>query len=226
MPPAAGAGVDREGVREMGLGGVEAFHGCVGQLAHAVPDGDAAQAEPMEDLGDPGRRGEAEEDVGGRAVAHAGAQIEKIVERDPGGVAEAAQSGGARRGDPPGAHIEHGRTVQLAQADALRRRQRERDLDQGGGRQLGVWLDPELVPGAQIPDEQTAVQTTVVQLAAQIAQQGLGAHAAVLPVPPDGVPAPLPAGAAAPRQRAMASPRRASTAWGLPSPAATRANPG
>ena len=144
--------------------GVEALRGRVGQLAHAVPDGEAAEPELLENVGDMGGRGEFEQRVGGRTVAHAGAQVEQVVDRDPGGVPEPAQPGGAGRGDPPGFHVERRRPVQLAPPDPLHRRQRERDLDQGGGGQLGVRVDAQLVARVQIPYEQAAVQAAVVQL--------------------------------------------------------------
>lgn len=154
----------------MDVGGVEALDGGVHELVHGVPDGDVAQAELVEDVGDPGGRGEAEQRVGGVAVTQAGAQVEEVVDRDPGGVAKPAQPDGADCGDPPGWHVEGRRSVELAPSDAFERGQRERDLDQGRGRQLGVRLDSQLLSRVQVPHEQAAVQAAVAQLSTQVVQ--------------------------------------------------------
>lgn len=148
----------------MGLGGVEAFQRGVGQFVEAVPDSDAAEPELTEHVGDLGGRGQIEQYVGGHAVTHAGAHVEQVIDGDPYGVAEPAQSRGARCGRTPGPHIDRRRPVEFAPPDALGRRQRERNLDQGRGRQLGVRGDPDLLPGVEVPDEQTAAQSALVQL--------------------------------------------------------------
>ncbi|CAM5245578.1 hypothetical protein SBADM41S_03263 [Streptomyces badius] len=211
----AGARVDGQRMGEVHLIGVETLHGRVEQFLRVVPDGDPAQVGLLEEVGDPGGRSEVEQGVGGRPVAQAGAEVEQVVDGDPGGVPEAAEAGRPRRGDPPGRHVQQGRTVQLTAPDAFERGERERNLDQGGRRQVRVRIDAQLLPRVQVPHQQARAQAAFGQPGAHVPQQGLGVHAAF--------PPPAPAGSSAPRQRVMASPSRASMGRGLPSATTVRA---
>jgi hypothetical protein len=112
---------DGEGVGKMHVVGAETFRRRVGEVTDPMPYGDAADAQSPQLGGDHGRRGEVEQGVGGDRVADAGAQVGQVLHGDPRWMAEAAQPGRARCGDPTGGDVDRRRRVEFPARDPFRR---------------------------------------------------------------------------------------------------------